>query len=69
MTRTEREQRNAKIVKLWNMGLSSSAIAERFQMSQEWVSVVLRANGIRASSEAPRQRYDCAGASFVGGRR
>lgn len=48
--------RNAKILSLWDSGLSAPAIAERFGMSPHMVRVVLRKAGKDLSVK--RQRYD-----------
>lgn len=56
----------AKAIELWGIGLSSSAIAERLRVNRMSVNHAIKAAGLRQPGEAPRQRYDCCGASSVG---
>jgi transposase len=68
MTTEEREQRKRKALELWKIGLSSPAIAERLQLRTQTVIRWVSEAGLRKPGEGPRRRYDCCGASGIGGR-
>lgn len=51
-------------VQLWDRGLSVSAIAERFAVSQRFVADILKASGRKLDG---RQRYDGEGGSIKRG--
>lgn len=57
-----------RIMRLWDYGLATPAIAERFGISVERVRRVLRTGGVDLRS-MPRQRYDCCGGLHNGATR
>lgn len=49
--------RNAKIIRAWEDGLSTTAIGERFELARSTIAGILRGSGVDIKS-AHRHRYD-----------